>query len=185
MLKQIDKTKTTKTWNNKTFWPKDNYIIRCIESSFAPNSNGNPMVTLEWEVVNQEPKQIGEDLVEFDGVKFRSYHVIKTVGDDETAEQNSVKAFNRYGELLQKCGIDVSEGYDDENPPMPKGKVVHATVYGKEQASFKSPTPEEKAKGQKVGSILKDPITGKDVVNYQPTIEQIYGVYDGEVKSPF
>ncbi len=191
-VKQVDKSKTAKGWNNRIFWPKDNYIIRCISSEFKPNNNGNPMVTNEWEVVNQEPKQIGEDLIDFDGAKFKSYHVIKVLNpepdDDEAevqAQEDSAKAFNRYAELLEKCGIDISEGYDDENPPMPKGKVVHASIYGKATESRKSPTPEQRSKGQKVGDILKDPITNKDVIAYQPTIEQIYGLFDGVVANPF
>src|SRR6266403_4427948 len=172
-IRTIDKTKIAKSWNNKTFWPKDNYILRCLEQKFAPNSNGNPMVTLEWEIVNQEPKQIGPDLIEFDGIKFSSYHVIKMPGNEE----DSNKAFNRFCEMLDKCGIDISEGVDDENPPSLKGVVVHASVYGREQPSYASPTPEERAKNLKVGKILKDPITGKDTINFSPTIEQIYGLF--------
>lgn len=181
-VKTVDKTATTKAWNKNIFFPKDNYILRCKAAKFGPNSNGNPMVTLEWEIVNQEPKQIGDQLIDFDGVTIYQYSVLKVVaGDDQ--EEATKKAFARYAELLERCGMDISEGIDDENPIMPKGKVVHASVYGKENASFASPTPEQRAKGQKVGSILKDPITGKDTIVYQPTIEQIYGPYDGEVKS--
>jgi|ERR1044071_4080839 hypothetical protein len=178
-VKQVDRTKTTKMWGNKIPFPKDNYVLRCVSQEFKPNSNNNPMVTLEWEIVNQEPKQIGADLIEFDGLKFSSYHVIKVLDDEEASN----KAFNRFCEMLEKCGIDTSEGIDDENPPSLKSKIVYACVYGREQPSYASPTPEERAKGLKVGKVLKDPITKKDVINYQPTIEQIYGLFDGEVKT--
>lgn len=180
-VRTVDRTKTASGWNNKTFWPKDNYILRCIDAEVGVSSTDNPMVTLEWEVVNCDPKQIGDKLVDFEGAKFKSHHVTRVEGD----EQKSQSMFNRYAEILEKCGIDTSEGFDDENPPTPKGKVVHACVYGKEQPSLASPTPEERAKGKKVGEPIKDPITNKPVITYQPQIETIYGLFDGEVRNPF
>jgi len=183
-IKKVDTTKAN-VWNNRTFFPKDNYILRCISEKVAPNSNGNPMVTLEWEIVNQEPKRIGADLFEFDGIKVTSYSVLRVM-EGEDAEDKSNNCFRQYQErFLIPCGIDVSEGWDDENPPSLKGKVVYAGCYGKEQPSYKTPTDEQKAQGKKVGDILKDPITGKDVITYVPQIERIYGLFDGEVSRPY
>src|ERR1043165_3299196 len=105
-VRKVD-TQSATAWNSKTFFPKDNYILRCIEEKVEPNNNGNNMVTLGWEIVNQEPKQIGDNLVDFDGVKFSSYHVIK-VADDEDKSNN---CFRQYQErMLIPCGVDVSEG---------------------------------------------------------------------------
>jgi hypothetical protein len=129
------------------------------------------MVTLEWEIVNQEPKQIGDKMIDFDGVKFKSYHVTRMPDDDARSENMFVQYQDR---VLVPCGVDVDDGWDDENPPSVKGKVVYATVYGKEQQSYKSPTPEQKAKGQKIGDAIKDPLTNKEVILYQPSIEALF-----------
>lgn len=182
MIRKVNTT-TANAWTPKIQFPTDNYILRCIgEEVGVSQSSGNPMVTLEWEIVNCEPKQIGDDLIDFDGVKFKSYHVTANKDDVEKSD----KAFKRHQEgILVPCGIDVSEGWDDENPPSVKGKVVHALIKGEENKSYAPPTKEEREAGKKVGKVLQDPITGKDLVIYKPVLSIVYGLFEGEVKRPY
>lgn len=180
-IRKVNQDSAT-AWNVKTFFPDDNYILRCIGEDHGVSSTGNPMTTLEWEIVNCPAKQIGDSLVEFDGTKFKSYHVAKVIGDEE----KSYKAFKRFqDQFLIPCQIDVTDGWDDENPPSLLGKVVHALVKGDMQTSCSAPTPEERAQGKKVGKPIKDPITGKEVVIYSPKLSVIYGLYEGEVNRKF
>jgi len=180
-MKRTVNTTAANLWNSKVFFPRDNYILRCIGEDNGVSSGGNPMTTLEWEIVNCEPKQIGDDLIDFDGVKFKSYHVTRVNGDEKKSD-GMFKAYQ--DKVLVPCGIDCSEGWDDENPPSVKGKVVCALVNGDEKQSFASPSTEERAKGIKIGKPLKDPITGKEVVLYRPELVALYGLYEGEVR-PF
>lgn len=182
MIRKVN-TNTANAWTPKTQFPTDNYIIRCIgEEVGVSQSSGNPMVTLEWEIVNCEPKQIGDELVDFDGTKFKSYHVTANREDEE----KSNKVFKYYQDgVLTKCGIDVSEGWDDENPPSVKGKVVYALLKGEENKSYAQPTKEEREAGKKVGKVLQDPITGKDLVIYKPILSIIHGLFAGELNRPY
>lgn len=180
-IRTANKTENAKLWNFRLFFPTDNYIIRCLSQESGVSSNDNPMTVCEWEIVNATPRMIGEQLIDFDGVKFKSYHVT-AVKDDAEKSQN---AFNAFDEILRKAGHDTSEGWDDENPPQVlKGKVFYAALAGKEQPMFKSPTPEQVAKGQKMGDPLKDPITGKDVTSWNINLSTLFGLFDGEVR-PF
>lgn len=188
MIKVADKSKTVKMWNSRTYFPQDNYIARIIGEDRKPSSAGNAMTTLEWEIVNCDPKKIGDETVEFDGSTFLTYHVTqvnpsKDVTPDEAA-QKSENAFNTFDEFLTKCGVDTSEGWDPQNPPSVKGKVLHVRLYGEDRPAYAALTPEEKAEGKKVGRILKDPITNKEVHNYGIKLSEVYGIFDGEVR-PF
>jgi hypothetical protein len=185
-------TETQKVgWNSRIFFPKDQYTLRCIEEDHTPSKQGNPMVKAEFEIVNCPPKQIGDKLVDLNGTKLTSWFVTKIVKSDkaktpEDVQKFSDKAFNDYDTILKKLGVDVSEGWDDENPPPIKGKVFYAIVYGKPEKSYKSPTPEQIAKGQKVGDPIKDPVSGQEVIVYRPELDknQIFGLCT-EAVDPF
>lgn len=184
-IKVANKTENAKLWNFRMFFPTDNYVIRCLNQSAEVSQNNNPMTVLEWEIVNAEPRMIGESLVDFDGVKFRSWHVT-AVKSGEDQEKRSQDVFNTFDEILCKAGHDTTEGWDDENPPqILKGKVFYAALAGKEQPMCKSPTPEQVAKGQKYGDVMKDPITGKDVVTWNINLSTLFALFEGEVKRPF
>ena len=190
-MRKFDTTSTptaanTVAWNYKMFFPKDNYIIRCISEVVGVSSGGNPMVTLEWEIVNATPQQIGDNLVDFDGTKFKSYHVTSVKSaENATPEEIQVKSFKAakgyQDRVLVPCGIDVSNGWDDENPPSILGKVVHALLGADENEQRATPTPEERAQGKKMGKVINDPLTGKPVIMYNIKLETIYGLFTGDV----
>ena len=175
-FKQASQNVTVNMWNSRTFFPKDNYILRVIDQENKTSSTDNPMTVLEWEIINCAPKVIGDKTYDMEGVKFKSYHVTRVNGDEE----KSNKMFGYFDELLKSCGVDTSNGWDDENPPSVEGVKVHACVQGDEQKNYASPTPEERAAGKKVGAVLKDPITGKDVVFWAPKLVQVYGLFTGD-----
>lgn len=92
--------------------PRDSYIARIIEKSFAPSkSSGRPMVTLKCEIISNNR---GEDIVDnpdgskskVAGVPFSYYLIVdeKAIGD--------VFAF------LDKVGINLDE--IDESNPLPQ-----------------------------------------------------------------
>lgn len=178
--KSYANVETSQQWNRKVMFPKDNYIIRCREESVGLSQKDNFMVTLEWEIVNCEPKKIGDKTYEFDGVSFTTYHVLK---NPEKPEDDDKKAKGYMERVLVPASVlgSMDEAWDAENPPSMKGKVVHACLYGKKNESLVEQIGED---GKKKMVPLKDPITQKERVDYQIQIETIYGVFDGEVR-PF
>lgn len=179
---------TDKQWNYRVMFPKDNYTIRCTGGKTEPSQAGNPNTRLDWEIVNCDPKEIGGIKYHFDGVTFATFHTTKVSADtqrtEEEAELTSEKCFAYYDELLTKCGVDTSTGWDDENPPVPKGKVVYACLWGKEMKDLLPLTPEQKAAGKTQGAVRMNPVTGKPDIKYQIQIQEIFGAFDGEVR-PF
>lgn len=183
-LRVADKSASTQLWNSKMFFPTNNYTIRVVDEVNKPSSKGNPMTTIEFEIVNSEPVKMGDlGMVEFDGVTFKKFF---TTGNPNNKELDQ-KSFNRHDDFLRKCGIDTSEGWDNENPPSVNGKVLSVKLYGKETIQRASPTDEEKQSNDpevKKGKILIDPITNKEVRGYQIELGDVYGLFTGEVR-PF
>jgi hypothetical protein len=172
-------------WNSKMAFPKDRYTIRCTEEKFGMNSNNNPMITREWEVVAPETVQIGDQIVTVSGATIQQYLTSKVKGDGgQWDSKRSDGAFARLRDDLKLLGFE-GEEIDDENPPLiAKGKVVEAILYGRVSKSFKEVTPEQRAKGQRNGDPIKD-LDGKDVVVYQINIDSILGLSNAEVGSQY
>lgn len=183
-LRVADKSNTTSLWNSRMYFPKNNYTVRIIDEVNKPSSKGNPMVTLEFEIVNSSPVKIGDNgIVEFDGVTFKKYF---TTGNPNNKELDQ-KAFNKYDEFLRLCGIDTTNGWDNEAPPSVLGKVLKCNLYGKETVQRADPTEEEKQSPDeevRKGKILVNEITGKEVRGYQIDVGQFYGICTDEIR-PF
>lgn len=184
-LVKIKDTNAVGKWNKNIPFPKNRYAARCISTKFAPSNNGNPMITLEWELCQSEPVRLGDKLLDIDGLKTQTYHTIKVFADGEVDTQATMAAQSNFSELLSKVGYE-EESFDDENPPHQffKGKVVDVIVYGKKQQSFQEPTTEQKAKGMRVGDPIKGP-DGRDTVQYQLAFDIIYGLSTVEVGRPY
>lgn len=178
----IDKPQS---WRKTEPFPKNNYPLRCIETKFAASNAGNDMVTLMWEIFAPEPVQFGPKKLDIDGLKLPTFHTITVYKNGEVDEEATQSARGYFGEFLMKCGWQ-EEDFDVDNPPHTffKNIVMDAVVYGKKQASFQEPTPEERAQGKKIGKPIKDP-SGKDVINYQLAVEQFFGRSSVEVNRPF
>lgn len=176
-------------WNRSIPFPKDSdYAIRCIgEELVVANKTNNTYLKLEWEIVNCPAKQVGENTYAFDGVTCNEIQMLGIRDDDGNWDMDKTQnCINYLIEKMKKCGCDVPEdGVDFENPQLPifLGKVVWASLYGEKYEQRKEPTAEQKAQ-RKPGDIMKDPVTGKDLVAYNIKVGQVFGPYTQEVR-PF
>lgn len=163
-------------WNSKVPWPKDNYILRIIDGTkFAPNNNGNPMLTVVMELVSPDKATIGGTDYNLAGTKITQYIVTQVKGDDGVIDaKKTADSVGRLNDFYAKCGLEVP---NPENPDITllKGKIVWALVYGDMVAQTKPPTPEEIAAGKRTGQVLKNPVTGKDLISYWPKIDEVFG----------
>lgn len=164
-------------WKNTMPFPKDNYILNCLEETFAPSSGGNPMITRKFEIVSPSVVECGELKVSVAGLTIVQYRVLKNK-DKETGEWDTKKSDKSWGDFrdeLLNIGVDQDMEIDDENPPLLfKGKKFQGVVYGKKDVSRKPLTPEQIRKGIKQGDPIKDQ-DGNDIVSYQLQIEKIVG----------
>lgn len=173
-------------WRRNVPFPKNRYTLRCTDETMETSSAGNLMLHRTWEICSPTPVQSvdGQKQLDIDGLKMEQYVTFRIFENGELETEKTAKAINALREDLQLLGFE-EDSFDDENPPLiAKGKVVDAIVYGKKNASYMEPTPEERAKGQKVGKPIKD-ANGKDVVVYQLQIETILGLSTTEVHRPF
>jgi hypothetical protein len=158
-------------------FPQDNYIVRCIDESFGPSkSSSNPMITLGFEIVAPDEVEVGGEHINVAGVQTTGYYTTQVIdGDGQLDLEKTSNCRQRLADLYKAFGLDF-EDFNPENPVLGfKGKVVHVLMYGKEQERRKSPTAEQ-LKNKQQGDIIKNPLTGKAVITYQPTIGQIYGL---------
>ena len=165
-------------WKNTMPFPKDNYILRCIEETFGISSGGNPMITRKFEIVAPSIVEIGELKVGVAGATIVQYRVTKNK-DKETGEWDQKKSDDSFGNLRDEflaIGADEDMEIDDENPPLLfKNKTIQAVVYGKKDVSRKPVTAEQIRKGIKQGDPIKDQ-DGNEIVSYQLQIEKIVGL---------
>ena len=144
---------------------RDRYAVRCIDHKFGPNSNGDPMITLYWEVVG---------LPLTDGSLATS---IKR-GDQEYSiagqtlqptwftlnTKNLNKFFNFH------AAAELPDTVDETNPDMSeyKGLLMQAICGEQEQPERQALTEEDIAAGKRVGDPILDengqPITRRQAV---------------------
>ena len=176
-------------WNSKMEFPKDRYIIHCVEEEFGiSKGSGNPMVTRTWEIIgndNGETIQVGDRVIGIAGAKITQYRPTRVYTEDKEGwdPQKSDKAFGSFRDELIVCGFEDAE-IDDENPPLfMKGKTVEAVVYGKKDTSRKPQTPEQKKHNQP-GDPIKD-ADGKEIATYQLQIEMILGLSTTKIDAQY
>ena len=174
----------SKKWSSAVQFPADsNYVNRIVSVAFGPsNSSGNPMVTLETEVVSPEEVEVAGEMINIAGVNCKNYYTTQTDSEEKTA--NSRK---RLAELLANLGIDTSNLNWDNLAPQLKplvGKLILTMMTSTIQERRKNPTAVQmeaaKAKGvtnfRDVGEVMKHPVTGKALINYWPKIDEIFGL---------
>lgn len=163
-------------------WPKkSDYILRCIEETFAPNNNGNPMVTLKFEVVapqsvttivNGKDEEVG-----ITGVTIMSYNTLASTGTAKNTAEGATKfCQDNYRKVL--VGFDRgSEEVDWNNPTLGfKGKTVYAHLQDKESPQYASPTKADLAAGKKIGAPLINPKTKRPLTTHYPEIVELFGL---------
>jgi len=181
-------------WNAEVPFPSDScFKNRIIGAKFAPANSGNPMITLELEVVEPVTYQVGDQEVNIAGVKAKMYFITKVLDldgkvDETKTAQCRARVFvsNNPSQpsLYEKLGVDGAE-VDTDNPPVSKllGKLVYTQMSSEATEQRKTPTVEEIAKAKKagtrpLGSVMKHPMTGKALVKHWPKIDEIFGVVD-------
>lgn len=178
-------------WNNKLIIPTaSDYTCRVTEASFGPSKgSGNPMITLSWELVSPKEVEIAGKLVTIAGVSMRdSYHTTANPTDNAKNQANQ----ERIKDLFKKFGLD-DTSIDFNNPDISsfRGKCLFCTVKSKKTEDRKAPTTaqieEAKASGKRAeGDVMKNPITGEELVSYWPEITEIFGLApEGSVSAPY
>lgn len=166
-------------WNAKVLFPADSdYSNRVLKATFGPaKSSGNPMITLEMEVVTPASKDIGGEEYNLAGCKTTNYYSLKAFDEDGTEDtEGTKKCQKRITDLYTAFGLTPPT---DFNSPLDvsgfKNKIVLTQMNSKPDYQRKTPTAEQIAKGER-GSVQKHPITGKDLINYWPQVQEIYGL---------
>lgn len=184
---KLDTTTSAAKWTNKFWFEKGSYkaLIK-DERNYISDNSGNFVKQLDWEIYHPEPMVVGDKPLDIDGVEFTTYWAIRKVNpetkewDDEASKQAQADFQSK---VLEKLGIDVSEGWDSENPPSLKGKFCWVNLYAKKNTPMvKDPNDPKKKVPQ------KDPITGKDLITYDIQMEfttPIFGLVDEEPHRPF
>lgn len=172
-----------KQWNSQVQFNTDNYMVRCIDAVFGQSkSSGKPMITLSFEVVAPDAMNVAGDDYNVAGVKTRPmYYVTKSVdanGDVDVEKTESIK--ERLDNLTVAFGLPAIT--DPENPDTEqfKNKVLWALIGSEVSERRKAPTAEQLARGEKVGDVIKNPITGLPLVNYFPKVQQLFGLVPAE-----
>lgn len=165
-------------WNSTIPVPKDNYVLRCTEALFgASKRTDNPMATLSFEIVSPTEMEVGGKMITFAGTPLKHYVVTTALEDGAVNAEKTASCQERVKDLFEKFGVDFS-GFNPENPDFSGlvGKQVWALLVSDRSEKRRDQTAEQKAKGE-LGSIIKDPITGKDLIQYFPKIDSFFGEY--------
>lgn len=163
-------------YNRQLNLPQDNYVMRVIEETFGPSkSSGNPMITLKLEIQHPDEVPIGEESITVAGFQIDHYITTQVKINGEIDVEKTTNCAKRCEDTYKLFGLSF-DNFNPENPVLGfKGRLVHVRLYSKETESRKAPTAEQKAQN-KPGDLIKNPITNKPVVSYQPSIAEIYGL---------
>lgn len=158
---------SSKALTSKVQLPKDAYVLRVIDESFAPSkSSGKDMITLEVEIVHpQVVKDSKGNEIECGGYKFKTYFPLH---NDDAKIQERMR--NNLFDLWEKIGKPV-EDFDVKNPPLffkeaienEKPLELDVILYGKKNSPM----------GPDGKPIL---MGGKPVEEYQVQIDSWHGI---------
>lgn len=176
----------SKKYSSQLQFPQDNYLVRCTSAIFGPSkSSGKPMITMEFEILSPEVVEIGGEQYTVAGVQTRPYYqVTQSIDGDGNLDAEKTETIKEnLDKVCEAFGIPPID--NPENPVIEGfvGKVVWALLNSEKFEKRRSPTAAQLAKGEKVGDILKNPITGEPLVSYSPKIERFFGVPAADVVS--
>lgn len=162
--------------------PRNRYTGRCIKDDFGNSKgSGNPMVTRVFEIALPETVLINGQQILIAGTEVIQYLPIIVLEEGVKNKEKTDKAQAKFSAENVKLGLP--EDFDDENPLAEGnavGKVVAMILSSEEYSPRLDLTPEEKAKGLKVGQPIKDE-NGKDIVSYRVKLEQVLGLSSADV----
>lgn len=176
----------SKQWNSSMQFPQDSdYILRVNSAEFGESkSSGNPMITLDVEVISPNEKEVGGEMITVAGTKPQNMYLttksIKKPDSTENLDKSKEKILLMNPELKS-----IVDSMDPDNVSQAlldglKGACFFAVVYSKPEPRRKSPTQaqveEAKTKGvEPVGDIMKNPITGEPLNYYKIGVGEIFG----------
>ena len=173
-----------KNWDASIQIPTNSeYILRILEEKFAPNNNGNPMITLTAEVASPTSVNVNGEDINIAGIKIPLYYVTQVMDDTcnvdaekTAAAQARTFSNNENNSLYQLFEIPVTPDQYN-NPPLGfVGKCVYARVKPDAKVKRDSPTAEDLKKGLKEGKVSVNPKTKKPIHTFYPKVEEIYGL---------
>lgn len=183
-MAELTKTEAVKLGVPPAF--RDRYVIRCTDKKFGPNSKGNPMVTLNWEVVGY-PNNTGSVDTEITR-NGQAYQIAGLRVQPSWFTLVAGKALQSWIEFYEAAnGPGSFTSVDPENPNIEftEGLVMEAVLYTQEQVQRKELTDEEKAdKRAKNEPLLGDPIKdgdGKEVKSQQISIQSFLKKFTGDL----
>lgn len=175
-----------KQWNASIQFPADSdYVLRITDAEFGDSKrSGNPMLTIETEIVSPDAKEVAGEMITVAGVTPKKFYIVTgnvSKPDDDT---NLVRAKERLSLLLPN-DIELVKNMDGTNvsPEIVsklKGLLFYAVVSSKATPKRKSPTQaqieEAKANGKEPeGDVMKNPITGEPLNYYVVEVGEIFG----------
>ena len=160
----------------------DRYVLRCVDQKFALSQKGNPMITLDWEIVGL-PQQDGtvataikrgNTTYQLAGLRVNRSYLTLVAG----------RAYNMFVEFQEKMGL--STDIDEVNPDLSQyvGLLAEAVLASEQGDVLRKELSEEE---KEAGKTLGDPITDKDgnELRYpnRAVVKQFVCRFDGEVPS--
>lgn len=174
-------------WNADIMFPSDNcFQNRIVSVKCAPSNDGNPMLTMEFEVVSPTTYEIpGVGEVDITNVKAKLNQVYKMFNEDGSVDIEATgRCQKRVEELLTNLGVPKEEiNWDNLGPIVAylKGNIVMTNMNSKIDKQRKTPTSSQIEEARKTGKraegdIMKHPMTGKELIKYWPNIVEVYGI---------
>lgn len=174
-------------WSADIQFPTDNsFHNRIVVIKAAPSNDGNPMLTIECEVVSPTSYEIpGVGEVNIQGVKAVVYQTYKVFGEDGQVDvEKTAKAQERCKKLLLDLEIPEEDiNWDNLGPVVAglKGKLIMTNMKSKVDKERKTPTVAQIEEARKTGKraegdIMRHPKTGKELIKYWPNIVEVYGI---------
>lgn len=163
------------------------FVNRIVGASFGPSKNsGNPMITVNTEVVTPAEVEIDGKQVTVAGVKCVNYYVTTVLGTDGVVDEDKTasKRLQLYNpenpgdSLLGKLEYPVeSINWDNFDTKPLLGKLILTMMEPEVEERRANATSAELAKDKKAkGKIMKNPKTGQTLINYWPKVREIFGL---------
>jgi len=165
---------------------RDRAVVRCIEHSFGPNSNQNPMVTTQWELIGfPQPDgsiatTIKRGATEYKVAGIRTNSIFFTL---------TPKAIGFYVDIWRAAhpGEALPTEFDENNPELDwlNGLAMQAMIETRSDVQRKALTQEEKDQLLLEGKpAIGDPITddeGVEITRDSVRILSFLKPYTGEL----
>lgn len=175
----VKKDETTKGLSLRVQLPNTKCAIQCMDEKFEESKNsGNFHIHRSWQVINAPLVNVNGDFIDINGVELEQYLTTKWSdgkgGFLAVTDTKVKKGLGRVYENFEILKIELPE-LDTDNPSLVcKGFVADAVIGSQAQDLRDAPTPEQIAKGQKVGDVRKDE-NGKPIQIFRPNISYFTG----------